>query len=137
MYTQQQIDNARRSYNSFMIKRNLADYDVDTIGYNEAVTRMDDHNNLVDAIAAGNIDLERKWKTFFLHEEVKRDQKLAASKTKLAANKEASSDVLSQVKAAGKKLGDYYSFVKSNKQFAREFFSKKFTQQSVSAFLAI
>ena len=43
--------------------------------------------------------------------------------------------VLKHVKAQGRKLGDYYKFVKSNKGFAREFFSKKYTMDSAIAFI--
>lgn len=63
------------------------------------------------------------------------DAKRINSNNKLKANKEQSSDLLKQVKEAGYKLADYYSFVKSNKKFAREFYSKKFTQESVNEFL--
>jgi hypothetical protein len=63
--------------------------------------------------------------------------KADAQKSKLQANKDASGDVLASVKQAGRKLADYYQFVKSNRQFAREFYSKKFTPSSVNAFLAI
>lgn len=59
----------------------------------------------------------------------------AARKAKLAANKEAAADVLAAVKAAGRKLADYYSFLKGSKAFAREFYSKKYTAESVAAFL--
>lgn len=61
--------------------------------------------------------------------------KVAASNTKLAANKAASADVLAQVKQAGKLLKDYYAWLK-NSSFKKEFYSKKFTQASVNAFLA-
>ena len=39
------------------------------------------------------------------------------------------------VQRGGKKLADYYAFCKSNKTYAKEFFSKKFTQASVDAFI--
>lgn len=61
----------------------------------------------------------------------------AARKAKLAANKAASSDVLAAIKAAGRKLADYYAFLKGSKQFAREFYSKKYSADSAAAFLAI
>lgn len=61
--------------------------------------------------------------------------KANASKAKLNANKEASSDLLASIKNAGKKLGDYYTFIKSNKEYKSEFFSKKYSQKSVSSFL--
>jgi hypothetical protein len=69
--------------------------------------------------------------------EAKQNQKREAEKNKLAANKEASANVLAMVKNSGKKLGDYYSFVKTTRPFKSEFFSKKFTFESANAFLAI
>ena len=65
----------------------------------------------------------------------KYEQKIQESKNKKIANKSASADFLKQVKDAGKKLADYYLFVKSNKKYAKEFYSKKFSQESVSIFL--
>ena len=60
--------------------------------------------------------------------------KRAASKAKVKANKEASNDVLAEVKAAGKLLKDYYAWLKAS-NYKREFFSKKYTKESVNAFL--
>ena len=60
--------------------------------------------------------------------------KRAASKAKLKANKEASNDVLAEVKAAGKLLKDYYAWLKAS-NYKREFFSKKYTKESVNAFI--
>ena len=61
--------------------------------------------------------------------------KKAKSSAKLAANKEASADVLAKVKASGKLLKDYYSFLKTS-EYKREFYSKKYSEASVEAFLA-
>lgn len=69
-------------------------------------------------------------------EEAIAQQKRDESKAKLSANKDASQDVLASVKAAGLKLGDYYAFVKSNKKFAKEFYSKKFTAESANEFIS-
>lgn len=63
------------------------------------------------------------------------EAKKQQSKAKLAANKEASSDILVQVKAAGKLLKDYYAWLKVS-NYKKEFFSKKYSQTSVDAFLA-
>jgi hypothetical protein len=61
-----------------------------------------------------------------------------ASKAKLSANKEAAADVLAAVKSAGKKLGDYYKWLNTNgNPFRSEFFSKKYSENSVNSFLAI
>ena len=62
--------------------------------------------------------------------------KAEASKQKLAANKANSQSVLDYIKESGRLLKDYYAFVKSSKQFKKEYFSKKFTMDSANAFLA-
>jgi hypothetical protein len=62
--------------------------------------------------------------------------KLEASKSKLQANKAGSQDVLDFVKNNGKRLADYYEFIKKNKKYAREFYSKKFTMESANEFLS-
>lgn len=60
-----------------------------------------------------------------------------ASKSKLEANKAASSDILAPIKAA-KKLGEFGKWLNtSGNPFRKEHFSKKYTQQSVNAFLAL
>lgn len=61
--------------------------------------------------------------------------KRAASRAKVKANKEASNNVLAEVKAAGKLLKDYYAWLKVS-NFKKEFFSKKYSQASVDAYLA-
>src|SRR5690606_28647497 len=99
-YTAKQIENAKRNYNSMMRIQTLADYDVENIGRNTAEQRMDYHNKIVTDIRNGNKELEKEWKLFFLKEEVKADQKASESKAKLAANKEASADILAPIKEA-------------------------------------
>jgi len=64
-------------------------------------------------------------------EEAKRQE----SKSKLANNKADTQNVLDYVKENGKLLKDYYSFLKSSKQYKKEFFSKKFTMESANEFL--
>lgn len=71
----------------------------------------------------------------FAQREAKENAKIQASKDKLANNKAATQNVLDYVKENGKLLKDYYSFLKSNRQYKREFFSKKFTMESANAFL--
>ena len=135
-YTDKQIENAKRAYNSMMKIQTLADYDVENIGRNTAEQRMDYHNRIVTSILAGNKELEKEWKLFFLKEEVKADQKAEASKAKLAANKEASADILAPIKAA-KKLGDFGKWLNTaGNPFRKQHFNKKYTQESVNAFLS-
>lgn len=73
--------------------------------------------------------------SFYTEIERKRNAKAEASKQKLAANKAGSQSVLDYIKENGRLLKDYYAFVKSSRQYKREFFSKNFTMNSANAFL--
>lgn len=135
-YTAKQIENAKRNYNSMLRIHTLADYDVENIGRNTAEQRMDYHNRIVSEILAGNKELEKEWKLFFLKEEVKADQKAEASKAKLTANKEASADILAPIKTA-KKLGDFGKWLNTaGNPFRKQHFNKKYTVEAVNEFLA-
>lgn len=134
-YSVKQIENAKRNYNSMLRIHTLADYDVEIIGRNTAEQRMDYHNSIVTAIRNGNKELEKEWKLFFLKEEVKADQKAAESKAKLAANKEASADILALIKEM-KKLGEFGKWLNtSENKFRKQHFNKKYTVEAVNAFL--
>jgi len=136
-YTAKQIENAKRNYNSMMRIHTLADYDVENIGRNTAEQRMDYHNRIVTDIRNGNKELEKEWKLFFLKEEVKADQKQAESKAKLAANKEASADILAPIKEA-KRIVEFGKWLNTaGNPFRKQHFSKKYTQEAVNAFLSI
>ena len=65
----------------------------------------------------------------------KSNAKIAARDFKLMTNKENSQDVLDFVKKSGKKLADYYNFLKSNKRYAREFYSKNFSIETATEFI--
>ncbi len=135
-YTQKQIENAKRNYNAMLVIRTVESYDPYIIGWAAAQQRCEWHNNKVGAILAGNKELEREWKLFFLTEEVRADQKAEANKAKLSANKEASADILAPIKSA-KKLVEFGKWLNtSGNQFRKEHFSKKYTQESVNAFLS-
>lgn len=134
-YTAKQIENAKRNYNSMLKMQTLSDYDVENIGRNTAEQRMDYHNRIVSEILAGNKELEKEWKLFFLKEEVKADQKAEVSKAKLKANKKASADILTPIKEM-KKIGEFGKWLNTaGNKFRKEHFSKKYTQESVNAFL--
>ena len=136
-YTAKQIENAKRNYNSMMRIHTLADYDVDNIGRNTAEQRMDYHNRIVTDIRNGNKELEKEWKLFFLKEEVKADQKAAESKAKLAANKEASADILAPIKEA-KRIVEFGKWLNTaGNPFRKQHFNKKYTVEAVNAFLSI
>jgi hypothetical protein len=134
-YTAKQIEIAKREYNAMMWLKSLSNYEVSLIGIDEATERMDAHNAVVLAIRNGNKEIERTWKLFFLNEAVKSTQKAEESQAKIKANKEASSDVLAPVKNL-KKLGEFGKWLNTPKNaFRKEHFSKKYTQNSVNAFL--
>ena len=134
-YSAKQIENAKRNYNAMLVIRTVESYEPQYIGWNAAEQRCEYHNNIVNSILAGNKELEKEWKLFFLKEEVKADQKAEASKAKLTANKEASADILAPIKSA-KKLVEFVKWLNTSKnQFRKEHFSKKYTQESVNAFL--
>lgn len=135
-YSEKQIENAKRNYNTFLQYTTVEAQNPELVGYNTAEQRCEYHNNLVSAIRNGNKELEKEWKLFFLNEEVKKDKKEAESKAKLAANKEASADILAPIKEM-KKLGEFGKWLNtSGNQFRKEHFSKKYTQESVNAFLS-
>ena len=134
-YTAKQIENAKRNYNAMMRLHTLADYDVEIIGTNTAEQRMEFHNSIVIDIRNGNKELERKWKLFFLEEEVKADQKRAESKAKLQANKEASADILAPIKDL-RKLGEFGKWLNTpGNPFRKQHFNKKYTVEAVNTFL--
>ena len=136
-YTAKQIENAKRNYNAMLVIRTVESYEPQYIGWNAAEQRCEFHNNIVNEILNGNVELEKKWKLFFLNEEVKADQKAAESKAKLNANKEASADILAPIKAA-KKIGEFGKWLNTaGNPFRKEHFSKKYTQESVNAFLSL
>lgn len=135
-YTAKQIENAKRKYNGFLKLHKISDYDVQAIGLNTAEQRCEYHNGIVRGILAGNKELEKEWKLFFLKEEVKADQKAAESKAKLVANKDASADILAPIKAA-KKLGDFGKWLNTaGNAYRKQHFNKKYTVEAVNAFLA-
>jgi hypothetical protein len=135
-YSATQIEKAKRNYNAMLRIHTLADYDIETIGRNTAEQRMDYHNRIVIDIRNGNKEIEREWKLFFLNEEVKSDQKAEASKAKLAANKEASADILAPIKSI-RKLGDFGKWLNtSGNPFRKQHFNKKYTAEAVNEFLS-
>jgi hypothetical protein len=136
-YTATQIENAKAKYNAMLVLRTVESYEPQYVGYTTAEQRCEFHNNIVREIRNGNKDLEKEWKLFFLKEEVKYDQKSFENKSKLAANKEASADILSPIKSA-KKLVEFGKWLNTyGNKFRNEHFSKKYSQESVNTFLSI
>ena len=66
----------------------------------------------------------------------KENERKNFEKSKKQENKENSKNILDEVKKNGKKLSEYYSFLKGNKNFRKEYYSQKFSIESVNAFLA-
>lgn len=63
-------------------------------------------------------------------------RKSDASKAKKAANKSSSQSLLDQIISKGLRLGDYYKWLNSKgNKYRSEYFSKKYSAASVSAFL--
>jgi len=135
-YTSIQIENAKRAYNAMLVERTVESYEPQYIGWAAAEQRCEYHNRIVAEIKAGNKELEKEWKLFFLNEEVKADQKAAESKAKLAANKEASADILAPIKEA-KRIVEFGKWLNTaGNPFRKQHFSKKYTQEAVNLFLS-
>ena len=135
IYTQSQIENAKRKYNSFAQYRTVESYEPQYIGQSQAEQRCEFHNNIVSEIIKGNKEVQKEWKLFFLNEEVKQDNKIAESKAKLQANKEASADVLEPIKKI-KKIGEFGKWLNTKgNPFRNQHFSKKYTIEAVNNFL--
>jgi len=136
-YTTTQIENAKANYTNFLKVRTVESYEPQYIGWAAAEQRCEFHNNIVNSILAGNKELEKEWKLFFLNEQVKSDRKAAESKAKLDANKSASADILDPIKAA-KKLGEFGKWLNTpGNKFRTQHFSKKYTVEAVNAFLSL
>lgn len=137
-YTTKQIENAKANYNAMLVIRSVESYEPEFIGMAAAEQRCEFHNNIVTEIKNGNKELEKEWKLFFLGEEIKKDRKAAESKSKLNANKSASQYILDEIKSQGKKLGDYYKWLNtSGNPYRKEYFSKKYTEESATKFINI
>jgi hypothetical protein len=136
-YTTKQIENAKRNYNNFLVIRTVESFEPQYVGQSAAEQRCDFHNKVVEGILAGNKELEKDWKMFFLKEELKSDRKREEIKAKLLANKSASSDVLAPIKEA-KRIVEFGKWLNtSGNPFRKEHFSKKYTQESVNTFLSL
>lgn len=135
-YSAKQIENAKANYNYFLKIENAQDQSCFDSNPFEAERRAEFHNKIVNQILAGNKELEKEWKLFFLNDEVKKDQKALESKAKLQANKEASADILAPIKEM-KKIGEFGKWLNtSSNPFRKQHFTKKYTIESVNAFLS-
>mgnify|MGYP006363728637 CR=1 FL=1 len=136
-YTAKQIENAKANYNAMLVIRTVESYEPQYIGWAAAEQRCEFHNNIVTGILNGNKELEKEWKLFFLNEQVKSDRKAAERKAKLEANKTASADILTPIKAA-KKIGEFGKWLNTaGSPFRTQHFSKKYTIEAVNAFLSL
>lgn len=134
-YTERQIENAKANYSKFLRFETAYDYEFNVVGIAEAERRAEQHNKIVSEILKGNKELEKKWKLFFLEQEVEADAKKEVSKAKKEANKEASADILEPVKKM-RKLGEFGKWLNtSGNPFRKQHFSKKYTVEAVENFL--
>ena len=135
-YTAKQIEKAKARYSAMMVERTVESFEPQYIGWAAAEQRCDHHNRIVCEIKAGNKDLEREWKLFFLKEEVKADHKASASKAKLTANKQASADILAPIKDA-KRLVEFGQWLNTaGNPFRKQHFSKQYTTEAVQSFFS-
>ena len=134
-YTAKQIENAKKRYTLFLEKETPQEQSCSHIDWQEAETRAYEHNEIIAKIKAGDNILARKWKLFFLNDEVKIDRKEAASKAKLAANKAASADVLEPVKASRKLVAFGKWLNTPGNKFRKQHFNKKYTKEAVESFM--
>jgi hypothetical protein len=133
-YTEKQIEKAKRNYEEMMIIRSVESFDPETIGWDEAENECDRHNKLAESVKEGGKEAENKWKLFFLNQAVKADKHREEIKSKLAANKEASSDVLAPVKEA-KRLVEFGKWLNTaGNPFRKQHFNKKYTREAVELF---
>lgn len=134
-YTQNQIERARKEYNRWNRFHTLADYDVETIGINEAAQRRDFHNSIIEKIRNNDYDTIKEWKYICLNEEWEKDHKKALRKEKLQANKSASAEVLEPVKNL-RKIGEFGRWLNtSGNPYRKQHFNKKYTAEAVNEFL--
>lgn len=134
-FTPSQIERAKARYNAHMVIRTIDSYEISAIGYNEAQSRCDYHNNIVMAIRNGNKEVEKREKMAILMEVVREDIAKLASENKKAANLAASADVLAPIKAA-KKITAFGQWLNtSGNPYRSQHFSKKYTAEAVNAFM--
>lgn len=134
-YTATQIESAKRAYLSFLQYTTVSAQKPEIVGTSQAEQRAEYHNSIVSKIKSGDDELAKEWKLFFLKEAAKAEEKELDRKEKLASNKAASADILAPIKAA-KKLVAFGEWLNtSGNKFRKEHFSKKYTAESVSAFL--
>lgn len=135
-YTARQIAIAKARYNSYMVLRTIRDYDLSVVGRSFAEQDRDYHNNQINAILAGDRELEKKIKYSILNDIVMADQKEVEKANKLAKNKADSVVVLAPLKAIRKITAFNIWLNKSGNKFRSQAFSKKYTTEAVDAYLA-
>ena len=70
-YTATQVENAKRAYLSFLQYTTVAAQQPEICGTSQAQQRAEYHNGIVSKINAGDTELAKEWKLFFLKEQVK------------------------------------------------------------------
>ena len=123
-YTDKQIATAKANYAAFLQEKTLSDFNVSIIGKNQAEQRCDAHNSIVCKIKAGDKELEREWKLFFLTE---------AAKVKKAKKKVSEGEDI--VKKSGIARNDYMKWCYYN-GFKSEVSAHNYTATSANLFLS-
>lgn len=131
-YTQQQIANAQKKYNAMLVIKKVSDYQPEFVGRHAAEQRCDSDNELVERIWAGDKELEREWKLFFLEQEVE-----ATRKEEMMKQRELDAKLVLAPILALRKKGAFEKWITTSRNpYAKQFYSKKYTKECVDAFLA-
>jgi hypothetical protein len=89
--TPKQIERAEKAFKRFLHFKSIHDFDIDRIGLDNAQKFLSWHNDDVRDILNGEIEVERRWKEFFIGVEIKRAKRnnelRRIARTKQKANK--------------------------------------------------
>jgi hypothetical protein len=132
------VSSSSRMVQEYMFKEIINYLEKDSLAY-KILTNAEHYSEKqlwVISYALENTEYAEKVGEAIQARNQKEERKLMESRAKLANNKEASQDVLDYVKANGRLLKDYYSFIKRNRKYSSELYSKKFTMESANDFLS-
>ena len=87
--TPKQIERAEKAFKRFLHFKSIHDFDIDRIGLENARKFLDWHNGDVRDILNGEIEVERRWREFFLGVEIKRDERNNKKRAEARAKKRA------------------------------------------------
>jgi uncharacterized HAD superfamily protein len=87
--TPKQIERAEKAFKKFLHFKSIHDFDIDRIGLENAQKFLKWHNDDVRDILNGEIEVERRWREFFLGVEIKKAQRIKENRAKARAIKKA------------------------------------------------